>query len=44
MKGLVMFSSARRNDPAVAKWIQDHDDELGAIANHWFQIIRDCSG
>ena len=42
MNGLFLFSSARRNDPDVAKWMKDHSDELGAIANRWFDVIRDC--
>ena len=42
MKGLFIFSNARRNDPEVAQWMQAHDDELGAIANHWFDVIRSC--
>jgi hypothetical protein len=26
----------------VNLWMQEHTDELGAIAQHWFEILRSC--
>jgi hypothetical protein len=34
-----LFGSVRR-DPAVEKWMKEHPGELGAIARHWFNVIR----
>jgi hypothetical protein len=34
-----LFGSVRR-DPAVEKWMKEHPGELGAIAHHWFNAIR----
>lgn len=39
---LFRFSSAVKRDPAVGAWMNEHTDELGAIARHWFGVIRDC--
>ncbi|MDJ0938345.1 MAG: DUF1801 domain-containing protein [Woeseiaceae bacterium] len=33
---------AVRRDPDVGAWLSEHADELGAIANRWFQVMRDC--
>lgn len=44
MSRLFTFSATRRRDPAVAQWLNDHNDDLGAIAQHWFSMIRNCGG
>ena len=44
MNGLFRFSSAVRRDPAVEGWMRDHVGLLGAIARHWFEVMRDCGG
>ena len=36
------FDSVRRRDPEVERWLREHDDELGRIAGHWYQVMRDC--
>jgi len=36
------FSEAVPRDPAVAAWLDDRSDDLGAIARRWFAVIRDC--
>ena len=36
------FPTAVRRDPAVDVWMRAHVGELGAIAKHWFEIMRDC--
>lgn len=42
MSGLFLFSSAVRRDSAVESWLNEHVGELGAIARHWFEIMRNC--
>jgi hypothetical protein len=39
---LLRFPSAVRRDPAIAWWMQEHPDELGAIARRWFEAMRAC--
>lgn len=39
---LMRFPSAVRRDPAIAAWMDAHPGELGAIAAHWFAVMRDC--
>jgi hypothetical protein len=36
------FPAAARRDPAVARWLERHDDALGAIARRWFEALRAC--
>ena len=36
------FPSAVQRDPAVSAWMDQRSGELGAIARHWFGVIRDC--
>lgn len=42
MSQLFRFASAVRRDPAVETWMREHDGELGAIAEHWFDVMRNC--
>lgn len=42
MSRLFRFSSAVKRDPAVDAWLKEHSDELGAIAGHWFEVMRNC--
>jgi hypothetical protein len=42
MSQLLRFPSAVPRDPAIDVWMQDHAGELGAIAQRWFEVIRDC--
>jgi hypothetical protein len=39
---LLRFNGALERDPAIAGWMKQHAGELGAIANHWFQVMRNC--
>ena len=41
MSQLFRFPDAVRRDPAVEAWMREHEGELGAIARHWFQVMRD---
>src|SRR5215510_13206518 len=42
MRQLFRLSGAVKRDPAVQTWMQEHSGELGAIARHWFDVIRRC--
>ena len=42
MSQLFHFPTAAKRDPAVAAWLQDHTGALGAIASHWFEVLRNC--
>jgi len=44
MTRLFRFSSVLTRDPAVATWLSERPGELGHIARHWFQVLRDCGG
>jgi len=39
---LLRFPGAIARDPAIEVWMRAHAGELGAIAQHWFSVIRDC--
>lgn len=39
---LMRFPQAIRRDPAVERWLDAHDDALGAIARRWFEAMRAC--
>jgi hypothetical protein len=34
------FPSSVKRDPAIEIWMREHSDELGAIAQHWFEVMR----
>jgi hypothetical protein len=42
MKQLMRFPSSVKRDPAIEVWMRQHAGELGAIAQRWFEIMRDC--
>jgi hypothetical protein len=42
MSQLFRFSSSVRRDPAIEAWMREHAGELGAIAQRWFGVMRDC--
>src|SRR5687767_6376509 len=39
---LLRFNGAVERDPAIDAWMQAHAGELGAIAHHWFEVMRKC--
>jgi hypothetical protein len=39
---LLRFDEAFEHDPAIDAWMKKHSGELGAIAHHWFQVMRRC--
>lgn len=42
MTKLMRFPSAVKRDPAIESWMREHSGELGAIAQRWFEVMRDC--
>ncbi len=42
MSSLFRFPTAVKSDPAIERWMREHQGVLGAIARHWFQALRDC--
>ena len=39
---LFRFSHTFKRDPAISTWAGEQSDVLGAIASHWFDVMRDC--
>ena len=39
---LMRFPSSVKRDPDIEAWMNEHSDELGAIAKYWFDVMRDC--
>jgi hypothetical protein len=39
---LLRFNGAVEHDPAIAAWMKAHRGELGAIAQEWFDRMRNC--
>jgi hypothetical protein len=39
---LLRFNGAIQRDPAIDAWMKAHAGELGAIAAHWFDVMRNC--
>jgi len=42
MNGLFRFPIGIRREPAIAAWLREQPGELGQIAQHWFDVMRDC--
>lgn len=42
MSRLMRFPSAMKRAPGVDAWMQAHPGPLGAIAQEWFEVMRDC--
>jgi hypothetical protein len=40
MSHLFRFPDAVAGDPAVETWMDEHANELGAIARRWFEVMR----
>lgn len=39
---LLRFNGAVERDPAIDAWMKERAGELGAIAHHWFEVMRKC--
>jgi hypothetical protein len=42
MSQVLRFPTAVERDPAIEVWMEEHADELGAIARRWFEVMRGC--
>lgn len=42
MHDIFRFPHAVERSPAVAAWMKTQSGELGAIARHWFDLMRQC--
>jgi hypothetical protein len=42
MSELMQFPSSVRRDPAIERWMDKHSDQLGVIAQRWFEVMRAC--
>ena len=42
MSQFLRFPTSLERDPAIDVWMHEHSDELGAIACHWFEVMRKC--
>lgn len=41
MNEILRFSGTVKRDPAIDAWMKEHSGELGAIAQHWFEVMRE---
>lgn len=39
---LLRFNGAVQRDPAIDAWMKKNAGELGSIAHHWFEVMRNC--
>jgi hypothetical protein len=39
---LLRFIGTVERDPAIGAWMNANAGELGAIAQHWFEVMREC--
>ncbi len=39
---LLRYDGGVLRDPAIDAWMREHAGELGAIAHHWFEVMRNC--
>lgn len=44
MNRLLRFPGSVERDSAIAAWMREHSGELGATAQYWFGVMRDCGG
>ena len=42
MSRLMLFPSAVKREPSIEGWMREHSGVLGAIAQHWFEVMRAC--
>ena len=42
MDQLLRFTGSVKREPAIEAWMNGHPGDLGAIARHWFEVIRGC--
>ena len=43
MKSAILrFDNTTHHDPAIDAWFNDHQSQLGAVAQPWFDVMRKC--
>lgn len=42
MSRLFPLPTSVKRDPEIELWMYRHSDELGAIAQRWFEVMRNC--
>jgi hypothetical protein len=42
MNQVMRFPSSVKRDPAIERWMNEHSGDLGAIAQYWFEVMRNC--
>lgn len=42
MTQLLRFTGPARRDPAIDFWLAEAPGERGALARHWFEVMRQC--
>jgi hypothetical protein len=41
-EGILRFDGTVERDPAIDRWMNAHQGELGSIAREWFEVMRRC--
>ena len=41
MNAILRFFGSVKRDPGIDAWMEEHPGELGAIARHWFDVMRE---
>ena len=44
MNGILRFSGAAKQDPAIDAWLRGRPDDLRPLASQWFEQMRQCGG
>ena len=42
MDRIYRFKKAVKHDPGIDPWLSEQQEDLGAIARRWFEVMRDC--
>jgi hypothetical protein len=42
MSQLLRFPNSVKRDPAIEVWMRERSGALGATAQYWFEVMRDC--
>jgi hypothetical protein len=42
VKGLLLFHGGVRRAPAIEAWLSERQPQLGSLARHWFERMRQC--
>ncbi|MCZ2111864.1 MAG: DUF1801 domain-containing protein [Dehalococcoidia bacterium] len=42
MPAFLTFTGALQRQPAIDRWLDAQPSDLGAIARHWFTLMRQC--